>query len=86
MVSDYMSRQKLTKETIQRLLKRARDYIVSYHMINTHEICFKMEDEKSEPAMLKVDKMRKMYATHRCTMDFDSKFIDSAVQAVIDLT
>ena len=40
-----------------------------------------------EPVVVKVEKMKGKFKTHSCAMDFDSKFIDCAVNcSIIDLT
>ena len=81
----------MTKELVRKFSKRARDYIVAYHLLTTKKDDVKsiMSDsgKEDEPVVVKVEKMKKIFKTHRCAMDFDSKFIDCAVNCcVIDLT
>ena len=41
----------------------------------------------NDPVVVNVERMRKEYKTHRCAMDFDTKFINSVVECeIIDLT
>ena len=47
----------------------------------------KDEGGTDEPVVVKVEKMKRKFKTHRCAMDFDSKFIDCTVNcSIIDLT
>ena len=91
LVCDCLSRQKCTASVIRSFSKRARDYIVSYHLLTSKKLERKksiIQDMKeNEPAVVKVEKMRKLFKTHRCAMDFDCKFINSVVSSsIIDLT
>ena len=91
LVRSSLSRQKCTPKIIRSFSKRARDYIVSYHLLTSKKSEIKnnvIEDIKEdEPVVVKVEKMKKLFKTHRCAMDFDSKFINSAVNSsFIDLT
>ena len=65
--------------------------MVSYHLLTQKrdEVNSILNDEvgNDEPVVVKVEKMKKNFKTHRCAMDFDSKFIECAVNcSIIDLT
>ena len=88
---DYLLQKKCTKNIIRLFSKRARDYIVSYHLLTHKNDDVKdsvMKGEKdNDPVVIKVEKMRKLSKTYRCTIDFDSRFIKTVVECkIIDLT
>ena len=91
LVRSCFSRDKCTIKTIRKFSKRARDYIVAYHLLTNKKddvMNFVMNSgNDNDPVVVKVEKMQKEYKTHRCAMDFDTKFIDSVVECkIIDLT
>ena len=64
--------------------------MVAYHLLTTKRAKVKgiMDGSgEDEPVAVKVEKMKKIFKTHRCAMEFDSKFIKCAVQtSLINLT
>ena len=92
LVSECCSRKQITKELVRKFSKRARDYIIAYHAVENHD----KESTKltstnkgnvkgsvtpEESTVVKVERMKRAFKTHRCAMDFDTKFIKSEFRA-----
>ena len=90
LVRQCLSREKCTTNIIRSFSKRARDYMASYYLLTQKKDEVKSivkDGGNDEPVVVKVEKMKRKFKTHRCAMDFDSKFIDCAVNcSIIDLT
>ena len=91
LVRSCFSQDKCTIETIRKFSKRARDYIVAYHLLTNKKDdvkhCAVKSENDDDRVVVKVERMRKEFKTHRCAMDFDTKFIESVVECkTIDLT
>ena len=82
----------VTKKLVRKFSKRARDYIIAYHAVENHENeinkltmhkkC-KVENAVAIDAstIVKVEKIKRQFKTHRCAMDFDTKFLKSDFHA-----
>ena len=77
---------------MRKFSKRARDYIIAYHAVENHD----KESTKlpstnkgnvegsvtpEESTVVKVERIKQAFKTHRCAMDFDTNFIKSEFHA-----
>ena len=92
LVRQCCSRELVTKELVRKFSKRARDYIIAYHAVENHEneinkltMNKKGSAENTviidESTVVKVERMKQEFKTHRCAMDFDTKFLKSDFHA-----
>jgi hypothetical protein len=75
-VKKCISRDLLTTQRIRKFSRRARQYICAYYKIYIEQQQQQTEthlvDEATTP--VKLEKLVKLFKTHRCAMDFDSSF------------
>ena len=69
-----LSRTKLNKQRVRKFARRARGYICAYYHLaygsDEHNIAV---GEHISPAI--IERIVKMFKTHRCALDFEGKFI-----------
>ncbi len=75
-VAKCLDREILTIERVRKFSRRARQYICAYYKIAKER---EGEEASTETAHLdttpvQVEKMVKLFKTHRCAMDFDTNF------------
>ena len=75
-VRTCFSRALVTAERVRMFSKRARAYILAYHMIRQEQLTDSdsTTDFDSNATPVNVEKLLKRFKTHRCAMDFDSSF------------
>ena len=77
---------------MRKFSKRARDYIIAYHAVENHnneikELTLNKKGNAEntvvidESTVVKVERMKREFKTHRCAMDFDTKFLKSDFRA-----
>ena len=79
-VNKCISRDKITTEMIRKFSRRARQYIAAYYKVwqknqeqaATATVDLPIVDETTTP--VEIEKIIKLFKTHRCAMDFDSSF------------
>jgi hypothetical protein len=69
-VSEVLSRDAISVDRIRRFSRRARRYVCAYFVF--HEL---NGDEKWDVKLDDIEKMVKLFKTHRCAVDFDKKFV-----------
>ena len=88
LVTKCCSRELITKQLVRKFSKRARDYIIAYHAVENHGNKIKQltsdkkgkgenKAEVDKSTVVKVERMKRAFKTHRCAMDFDTKFLKS---------
>jgi len=78
-VTRCLERDILTTERIRKFSRRARQYICAYYKIAHQDEATASEQEAQtathlDASPIKVEKMVKLFKTHRCAMDFDTNF------------
>jgi hypothetical protein len=73
-----ISREHITRERAQKFSKRARRYIMGYHVLHqqqSNENSSRDNSSKNEAIVpVKLEQMVKKIITHRCALDFDYSF------------
>ena len=72
-VRKSLATEVLNQERIIKFSKRAREYIMSYHTIWLEQQQTGEHDPVVTP--MKIEKLVKEFKTHRCTLDFEYKYI-----------
>ena len=62
-------------ERIRRFAKRARQYLLAYHAIDSGQVSAEVQQECSKYGPVALEKLLREFRTHRCVMDFDFKFV-----------
>ena len=66
----------ITLMRIRKFAKRARQYLIAYHAIDSGQVnIIHSQSDRHGPVV--VEKLIGKFRTHRCTMDFDFKFVIS---------
>jgi len=80
-VRSCISREHITRERAQKFAKRARRYIMGYHVLHQQQSNENSSGDnssmgsKNEAIMpVKLEQMVKNFETHRCALDFDYSF------------
>lgn len=76
-VRKCLSEQVITTERIRKFSRRARQYLVAYHAIDTGQVDEATQAECSKYGPIAMEKLIGQFKTHRCAMDFDYKFVMS---------
>jgi hypothetical protein len=61
----------LTSEQVQKFARRARRYIMGYHVF---QLSTNTEQENSTIIPIQLEQMVKKFKMHRCALDFDYSF------------
>ena len=91
MVRKCMSRDVLTTNHVRKFSKRAREYICAYQTLRQQQQQHEQEQQAENTISnatttaeddtfatpVKIEKLVKMFKTHRCALDFDRGFIDA---------
>ena len=80
-VRECLSREVLTTERIRKFSRRAREYIVAYHLLSATGSSIDVATVEPSPGEtpVKVEKLLKEFKTHRSASDFAKGFITSVM-------
>ncbi len=70
-----LSEEVITTVRIRRFARRARQYVMAYHAINTSQVDEKTQHDSKTHSPVALTKLIGQFKTHRCAFDFDYKFI-----------
>ena len=74
-----LSEEVITKVRIRKFARRARQYLMAYHAIDTHQADSQTQhDHCTIQGPVALTKLIGQFKTHRCAFDFDYKFIMSS--------
>ena len=73
-----LSEEVITKVRIRRFARRARQYFMAYHAIDTHQVDDQTQHDCETHGPVALTKLIGQFKTHRCAFDFDFKFIMGA--------
>ena len=78
---ECLSREVLTTERIRKFSRRAREYIVAYHLLSATGSSIDVATVEPSPGdtPVKVEKLLKEFKTHRSASDFAKGFITSVM-------
>jgi hypothetical protein len=76
-VRHCLSEQVITKVRIRKFARRARQYLMAYHAIDTHQVDQQTQIDCTEYGPVAVMKLIGDFKTHRSAFDFDYKFVMS---------
>ena len=74
-VRHCLSAQVISIERIRKFARRARQYLVAYHAIDTGQVSSEIQQDCSKYGPVGLEKLLAKFRTHRCVMDFDFKFV-----------
>ena len=74
-VRHCLSEKVISIERIRRFAKRARQYLLAYHAIDSGQVSAEVQQECSKYGPVALEKLLREFRTHRCAMDFDFKFV-----------
>jgi hypothetical protein len=70
-----LSEEVITTVRIRRFARRARQYLMAYHAIDTSQVDEKTQHDCKTHGPVALTKLIGQFKTHRCAFDFDYKFI-----------
>jgi hypothetical protein len=73
-----LSEEVITKVRIRKFATRARQYLMAYHAIDTHQVDEQTQHDCTTHGPVALTKLIGQFKTHRCAFDFDYKFIMGA--------
>jgi hypothetical protein len=76
-VRKCLSENVITTERIRKFSRRAHQYLVAYHAIDTGQVNEATQVACSKYGPVAMEKLIGQFKTHRCAMDFDYKFVMS---------
>ena len=74
-VHHCLSEEVITKVRIRKFARRARQYIMAYHTIETQQVDKQTQSDCTTYGPVALAKLIRLFKTHRCAFDFDYKFI-----------
>jgi hypothetical protein len=74
-VRHCLSRQVISVERIRKFARRARQYLVAYHAIDSGQVSAEIQQDCSKYGPVGLEKLLGKFRNHRCAMDFDFKFV-----------
>jgi hypothetical protein len=74
-VRHCLSSQVISVQRIRKFARRARQYLLAYHAIDSGQCSAKVQQECSKYGPVALEKLVGKFKTHRCAMDFDFKFV-----------
>ena len=78
-IRSCLSEEVITKVIIRIFARRARQYLMAYHAINTHQVDKQTQHNCTTHGPVALTKLIKgQFKTHRCAFNFDFKFIMGA--------
>jgi signal transduction protein with GAF and PtsI domain len=75
LVNECISRDILTTEVVRKLSKRARAYICAYYILHQRQ---------QQVDLPLIDRLMKIFKTHRAALDFDAGFVESVIPKAIE--
>ena len=76
-VRHCLSEEVITKVRIRKFARRARQYLMAYHAIDTHQVDEQTQSDCRTHGPVALTKLIVQFKTHRCAFDFDYKYIMS---------
>ncbi len=73
-----LSEEVISKVRIRKFARRALQYLMAYHAIDTHHVDKQTHHDCTTHGPVALTKLIGEFKTHRCAFDFDYKFIMSA--------
>ena len=73
-----LSEEVITKVRIRKFARRARQYLMAYHAIDTKQVDEQTQHDSKMHGPVALTKVIGEFKTHRCAFDFDHKFVMSA--------
>ena len=70
-----LSEKVISIKRIRKFAKRARQYLLAYHAINSGQVSAEIQQDCSKYGPVALEKLLREFKTHRCVMDFDFKFV-----------
>jgi hypothetical protein len=70
-----LSEKVLSIERIRKFAKRARQYLLAYHAIDSGQVSAEIQQDCAKYGPVALEKLLREFKTHRCVMDFDFKFV-----------
>ena len=77
-----LSNEVITVPRIRRFARRAHQYLIAYHALDSGQLSTEMQDDCLKYGPVAVSKLIQSFKTHRCAMDFDFKFVMNELNAV----
>ncbi|KAI2495669.1 hypothetical protein MHU86_18853 [Fragilaria crotonensis] len=74
-VRHCLSAQVISIQRIRKFARRARQYLLAYHAVDSGQCSAKVQQDCSKYGPVALEKLVVNFKTHRCVMDFDSKFV-----------
>jgi hypothetical protein len=74
-VRHCLSAQVISVQRIRKFARRARQYLIAYHAIDSGQVSAEIQQDCSKYGPVALEKLLREFKTHRCVMDFDSKFV-----------
>ena len=79
-VCHCLSEEVITKVRIRKFARRARQYLMAYHAIDTQQVDQQTLIDCATYGPVALTKLIIQFKTHRCAFDFDYKFVMSCMQ------
>ena len=76
-VRHCLSEEVITKVRIRKFARRARQYLMAYHAIDTQQVDKQTQSDCTTHGPVALTKLIGQFKTHRCAFDFDYKFVMS---------
>ena len=76
LVNECISRDILKTEVVRKLSKRARAYICAYYILH--------QQQQQQVDLPLIDRLMKIFKTHRAALDFDAGFVESVIPKAIE--
>ena len=73
-----LAKEVITKVRIRRFARRARQYLLAYHAMGTHQVDEEAQHDCKMYGPVAVTKLIGKVKTHSCAFDFDYKFVMQA--------
>jgi hypothetical protein len=70
-----LSDEVITRDRVRKFGRRARQYLMAYHAIDTNQLDEKTQNDCKIYGPVAVDKLINNFKTHRCALDFDYKYV-----------
>ncbi|KAI2490953.1 hypothetical protein MHU86_23612 [Fragilaria crotonensis] len=74
-VRHCLSAQVISIDRIRRFARRARQYLLAYHAIDSGQVSAEIQHDCLKYGPVALEKLCGEFKTHRCVMDFDYKFV-----------
>ena len=78
-VRHCLSEEVVGLERIRKFGKRARQYLIAYHAVDSDDIDAATKENCTKYGPVALDKLLLRFKTHRCALDFDYKFVMSSL-------